>query len=98
METEDLIVNTDQQRFEMRVDEHVVLINYRLHDNEMELVHTEVPPDLEGKGHGRKIVEKAFQYIKDQNYKVVPLCSFVVAYLKRHPEWNSIVAGSPNNS
>jgi len=51
-----------------------------------------VPPALEGKGAASAVVQKALQYAKDNNYKIVPICPFVQRYLKKHEEWNSIVA------
>ena len=62
----------------------------------MYLTHTEVPKALEGKGVGKSIVEKSLNYIKDHDYKLAPLCPFVAAYVKRHPEWQSILARGYN--
>ena len=92
MENE-LILNEDKKRFEMHVEGHIAFIEYILNvDNIMFLTHTEVPVALEGKGVGKNIVEKALNYIKDHNYTLAPLCPFVAAYLKRHPDWKSILA------
>jgi predicted GNAT family acetyltransferase len=53
--------------------------------------HTEVPPVLEGQGVGTELVSKALENIKSREMTLVPLCPFVAAYVKRHPEWNEIV-------
>ncbi|HEX9979910.1 MAG TPA: GNAT family N-acetyltransferase [Flavobacterium sp.] len=97
MENQELIFNEEKKRFELVVNGHTVFIEYILNkENIMFLTHTEVPRDLEGKGHGRKIVELTLQYIKDHNYTLAPLCSFVAAYLARHPEWKSLLAKGYN--
>lgn len=87
-----LTVNAASNRLELEIDGNTAFIDYRLKRQLLFLIHTEVPPALEGKGVGSAIVEKALQYAKDNGYKVVPLCSFVQSYLKRHQEWDDIVA------
>jgi len=87
-----LKVNTDLHRLELDVEGNIAFIEYKLDGDMLFLIHTEVPPALEGKGAGSAIVQKALQYAKDNNYKIVPICPFVQSYLKRHKEWNDIVA------
>lgn len=94
METKDLaklklVNNTDlpKKRFELKVDEATAIIEYILtRDNVIYLTHTEVPNRLEGQGVGSTIVKKALDFIKEKGYKLVPLCPFVAAYLKKHPD------------
>ena len=91
------LLNENKKRFELHVDGHIAFIEYILNnENIMFLTHTEVPKALEGKGIGKNIVEKALNYIKDHNYTLAPLCPFVAAYLKRHPEWQSLLAKGYN--
>ncbi|MDX1314302.1 MAG: GNAT family N-acetyltransferase [Eudoraea sp.] len=54
--------------------------------NTIFLTHTEVPPSLEGNGLGSLIVSKTLSHIRDEGHKMAPLCPFVAAYLKKHPE------------
>jgi predicted GNAT family acetyltransferase len=42
---------------------------------------------LEGNGIGSLIVRAGLDYAREQSYKVVPLCSFVAAYIRRHTEY-----------
>jgi predicted GNAT family acetyltransferase len=56
------------------------------------LIHTEVAPELKGKGVGESIVEKTLTYLEQHNLKMVPLCVYIGMYLKRHPEWNRLLA------
>lgn len=93
MNDNDFRFNADKKRFELDVDGHTAIIESILAKGDiMFLTHTEVPVALEGKGVGKRIVESALNYIKDHNYKLAPLCPFVAAYLKRHPEWEPILA------
>lgn len=91
--TDDFRFNEDKKRFELDVEGHQAIIESILNkENIMFLTHTEVPVALEGKGVGKKIVELALNYIKEHDYKLAPLCPFVAAYLKRHREWEPLLA------
>jgi uncharacterized protein len=87
-----LKLNTELNRFELETEGGIAFILYKLSKDTLFLIHTEVPPALEGKGAGGAIVQKTLMYAKDHNYKIVPLCPFVQSYLKRHKEWNYLVA------
>ncbi len=85
----ELINNADRpkKRFELQVENEIIFIEYILtKDNSIYLTHTEVPTSMEGKGLGSTIVKKALNYIREKGYKMIPLCPFVAAYLKKHPE------------
>lgn len=89
-----LVNNKELQRFELEVDGYTSFIEYKASGNQMILIHTEVPTELEGKGVGTAIVEKTLENIESNQQKLVPLCPFVIAYLKRHPEWNHLLSDS----
>jgi uncharacterized protein len=92
MKYEELPLARTDDRFELVVEEHTAFIEYEIDDTMLALIHTEVPPELGGKGVGAAIVEKAFEFAKENGYTVVPICPFVQTFLKRHTEWESIVA------
>ena len=77
---------------EMLVDCHTAFIKYKKTAYYLFLIHTEVSPELKGKGAGSNIVEKAFQFAELNNLKVVPICPFVQKFLSTHKEWNRLVA------
>jgi predicted GNAT family acetyltransferase len=87
-----LKINDATHRLELEAEGSIAFIEYKLLRDTLFLIHTEVPPELEGKGAGSAIVQKALQYAKDNNYKIIPICPFVQSYLKRHHEWDDIVA------
>ena len=53
---------------------------------EMSVFHTEVAPVLEGRGIAKQLLETMVAYAREHDLKVKPLCSFVHAQFKRHPE------------
>jgi len=66
-------------------------LNYRLRDNDIVLVHTEVPAALQDQGIGQALARAALNYAQASGLSVVPQCSFVASYLRRHPEYASLV-------
>jgi predicted GNAT family acetyltransferase len=55
-------------------------------------VHTDVDPKWEGKGVGAALVQGALDDVRARGLKVRPFCPFVAAYIRRHPEYDDIVA------
>ena len=53
--------------------------------------HTEVDPAFEGQGLGGVLVKAALTDVRASGRRVVPVCPFVAAYLKRHPEFEDLV-------
>lgn len=87
-----VVKNDLQNRFEIYTEGHYSIIKFEMiNDNLINLYHTEVHPSLSGKGIGNMLVLKTLKYCKEHHLKVVPTCPFVAAFIKRHPEWNSIV-------
>jgi predicted GNAT family acetyltransferase len=64
---------------------------YSLAPGVMTLTHTEVPAALQGRGIGSRLVRGTLEAARAQGLTVVPRCSFVSAYLSRHPEFNDLV-------
>ena len=87
----ELIDNTELKRFEMHVDGHIAFLEYILKPDKIYLIHTEVPPAIGNRGIGSKLVKKILEEVDRRGLKVVPACSFVEIYIKRHPEWKKLL-------
>jgi predicted GNAT family acetyltransferase len=87
-----LINNEALHNFELIIDGKRSFIDYKQKGDKIYLIHTEVPEELEGMGVAAAIVEKAFNYIEINHLTMVPLCVYIMAFLKRHPEWNRLLA------
>lgn len=79
---------TDNQagnRFELTVEGHRAVLEYRLQGDRFLLVHTEVPEALGGRGLGGVLVEAALERARREGLTVVPHCPFVRRWLEKHP-------------
>lgn len=84
--------NPARRRIEAHIDGRTSFIDYRILDDQIIYYHTEVPIELEGRGIGGKMARFALDLARTHGLKVVPRCSFVAGYLKRHPEYQDLVA------
>jgi uncharacterized protein len=71
------------------------LIEYRSEPGAVFLVHTEVDPAFSGQGLGERLVTGALADLRVRGLKLVPICPFVRAYLRHHPDQADLVAGGP---
>ena len=81
----DVAKNEAKRRYETTVDGFTAELTYRLRDDRLVLTHTGVPPAIEGRGVGSALVRAAVEDAVERNLTIVPLCSFVEAWLQRHP-------------
>ena len=49
--------------------------------------HTEVPQPLEGQGIARRLLDALLEDARANGYRIVPLCPYVNAQRRKHPEW-----------
>ncbi|TGK07828.1 N-acetyltransferase [Leptospira semungkisensis] len=59
--------------------------------NVWDLYHTFVPSEFRGKGIASQLADKALSEARKSGKKIIPNCSYVQTYLKRHPEYSDIV-------
>jgi predicted GNAT family acetyltransferase len=97
MPTEPRVTDSPQaSRFELWLGTtRAGFIQYRAEPGTVLLVHTEIDPAFEGHGLGERLVAGALADLRARGLKLVPLCPFVRAYLRRHPDQAVLVAGDP---
>jgi predicted GNAT family acetyltransferase len=79
-------------RFEIRTESGTARLNYAHAGEDLDLLHTEVPDALEGRGYGSALARAALDYARRERIHVIPSCPFVADYLARHPEDAALVA------
>ena len=74
-------------------EEQVAEMEISISGNDLTVYHTEVLPKAEGKGLAKKLLATMVDHARKNALKVIPLCPYVHAQFKRHPEeyadvWN----------
>ena len=81
----DIVNNKAHHRYELAVDGHIAATYYKIADGVITFVHTEVPPELGGKGIGSQLIKGALDQVRADGLKVIAQCPFVKAYIGKHP-------------
>lgn len=89
----DVVHNTGKKQFEIQIGDLVAMVKYVLRPNEIVFTHTEVPEAFEGNGVAGKIARVAIEYAQAEGLRIRPLCPYMSAYIKRHPEYQAITEG-----
>ena len=96
MATEDSsfeITNNERtHRFEVESADQTAFLSYRHVGGSLTLDHTEVPPELEGRGIASKLARTALDYAREQGLQVVPICPYISKYLKNHSEYLDLLS------
>lgn len=87
-----VIKNDTDKRFEIHIDERVAFDDFDYFishkgENGIAYLHTEVPPELGGRGIASYLIKYILDYAQEQHLKVKPVCPFVKAYIDKHPEY-----------
>ena len=93
--TQDIAVehNAAASRFETRHAGALSVCEYRRSGSTLTLHHTEVPRALEGRGIAAALVRTTLEWARAGGLRVRPTCSYVAAYIGRHPEFRGLVEG-----
>lgn len=83
--------NAAASRFECRVEGEPAVCAYRRQGDTLLLTHTEVPPAAQGRGVAALLVKATLDWARAEGLRVRPLCSYVAAYMRRHPETQDLL-------
>jgi predicted GNAT family acetyltransferase len=79
--------NATAHQYELDTEHGLAVAVYREQGDRAIFTHTEVPLEDEGKGIASRLVRAALDDTRRRGFKIVPACSFVVAFVRRHPEY-----------
>jgi uncharacterized protein len=85
-----VVHNRSKSRFELEVGGQLAVAEYRRAGDQMVFTHTEVPPQFRGRGLAERLVLFGLDAARQENLKVVPLCSYVAHVLQKHPEYRDL--------
>jgi len=96
-ETPPLVIrdNPNRQRFEADLGEgDLAIAEYELFPDRIVFTHTEVPPQYGGKGIGSALIRFALHSARERGLKVIPICPFFAAYMRKHAEEQDLLTDS----
>lgn len=79
--------NAALSRYELDTLHGLAIAVYHQQGDRLLFTHTEVPSADEGHGIGAQLVREALDDARRRGFKIVPACSFVVDFVRRHPEY-----------
>jgi predicted GNAT family acetyltransferase len=78
--------NPGESRYELVHEGDVIgHARYRLEDDRLVVPFVEVDPRHEGRGYGSALCAGLLEDAVGRGLTVVPICSFLAAYMQRHP-------------
>ncbi len=84
--------NTEYLRYEARLGGRVAgFSQYRIRPGHLVFIHTKVDPAYEGRGIGSRLVRWELDDVRRRGLKVVPVCPFVRAFIRRHDEYADLL-------
>ncbi len=84
--------NADRERYEIRVDGKLAgFVKYGLRPSSIELIHTEINDEFEGRGLGSRLISFALDDARERGLAVLPSCPFVNDYIQRHRQYVDLV-------
>lgn len=86
-----------EQRFEQGFADaegqiRAVFADYAVQGDTRVILHVEADPDLRGSGAAGKFMQALADHARAEKLKLAPRCSYAVAWLKRHPEYDDVAA------
>jgi predicted GNAT family acetyltransferase len=76
--------NPAQNRFELTENGETAFLEYERTSDRLTLLHTEVPPSMRGRHIGDRLVEAGIAAARSNGLKLVVVCPFARAYMRRH--------------
>ena len=79
--------NQANRMFEVWIDGRLSKLDYIQDEKNFVITHVGVYPEHRGQGVAGKIVEAGLQYAKENSLRVIPMCSYAAAYIRRNPQY-----------
>lgn len=88
----EVVDNVARSRFELVEQGQTAVADYVRRGAVLALPHVEAPPALRGTGAAGRLMEGLLTLVRERGEKVDPQCPYAAAYIRRHKEWQDLVA------
>lgn len=87
-----VVDNPSRHRLEIDLGEGAfAFAAYNLLPGAIRFYHTEVPESHGGQGLGTALIRAGLASARERGLKVIPICPFFRAYLRKHPEEQDLI-------
>ena len=83
--------NTAAARFELTEGGAIAYASYRREADAVVIRYVEAAPELRGTGAASRLMTEVATHLRAQNLKARPICSYAVAWFRRHPEYRELL-------
>ena len=84
--------NEAEHTFEVWIEGHRSKLDYIQEGKNFVITHVGVYPEFRGQGVAGKIVDAALQYARQHSLRVIPMCSYAAAYIRRNPVYMELTS------
>jgi predicted GNAT family acetyltransferase len=82
----------ERSRYELVEQGLVAYADYRRQDDRLLVTYVYAPPELRGGGTAGRLMEGVLADARDKGLKVVPICGYAAAYIRRHRRHHDLLA------
>ena len=92
------VVHKDvEQKFAVELPDGEAFLRYAQRDQMLDFFYTFVPPAGRNHGVAEHVVLAGFRYAQANGFTVKPTCPYVGTFLRRHPEFQSLISASSSS-
>jgi uncharacterized protein len=91
-EASEVVHNTEENRFEIRVEDALCVLEYQRLPGRLVIYHTEVPQPYEGRGLAARMTRVALEFARAEKLRVEPRCPYTAAFMQKHREYDDLLA------
>jgi len=88
--------NKAENRFETWINGQLSKLDYIEDKDTFVITHVGVHPEHRGHGVAGKLTQAGLEYAKAKSLRVVPMCSYAAAYIRRNPRYLSLIKQKGN--
>jgi predicted GNAT family acetyltransferase len=76
--------------FEVWTDGYLSKLDYMQDGKNFVITHVGVHPEFRGQGLAGKIVDASLAYARQNSLRVIPMCSYAAAYIRKNPQYREL--------
>ena len=92
----EIIHNEAEKRFEVWIEGYLSKLDYIRDGRNFVITHVGVHPELRGQGVAGKITQAGLEYARANSLRVIPMCSYAAAYIRRNPQYADLMKQQVN--